>query len=307
MQRLQRVDQHAGDVLAAAQHVQRGWVALAQRERVSCGHRVAGARLHIVPPAVVRAAKAHDLVAPGVVTRQPYRLHDRLGARHMEGHLVKPGDLTQSPQVVENAWMVGAENRAERAHGVGALVDAFFVEVVAKQIDSVRACQVIGPVSICILHLHAVRGFQEGAHAQVLAQVLAVLERDPVGAGELKIRHRAFGFGRQYPCLGIAPGKFTRQAGEGELALRDNVRGSAVRIEKTCFVVMVAGYPARDAFGPAHMAGQRRILGARQRKPLHRFWQQPRNEQSGRGHCAEFEIRVGHLISSLNAISIALA
>ena len=63
MQRLQRIDQHAGDVAPRAQHVQRPLRHVGQRVGLVRRHRIADAGLHVAPPAVIGAGKAHQMRA----------------------------------------------------------------------------------------------------------------------------------------------------------------------------------------------------------------------------------------------------
>ena len=93
MQRLQRIDQHAGDVAARAQHAQRVLRHVVQGVGLARRHRIADAGLHVAPPAVIGAAEAHQMRAARVVAREPHRLHHRLGAGHVERHLVEAGNL----------------------------------------------------------------------------------------------------------------------------------------------------------------------------------------------------------------------
>ena len=96
MQRLQRIDQHAGDVAPRAQHAQRVLGHVLQRVGLVRRQRIADARLHVAPPAVIGAAEAHQMRAPGVIAREPHRLHHGLGARHVERHFVEPGNLLEA-------------------------------------------------------------------------------------------------------------------------------------------------------------------------------------------------------------------
>ena len=124
VQRLQRIDQHAGDVAPRPQHAQRILGHVLERIGLVRRHRIADARLHVAPPAVIGAAEAHQVRAARVVARQPHRLHHRLGARHVERHFVESGNLLQALHVVGDHGMIGAEHRAELAHAFGAALDA---------------------------------------------------------------------------------------------------------------------------------------------------------------------------------------
>ncbi len=112
MQRLQRIDQHAGDVAPRPQHMQRPLGHVGQRVGLVRRNRIADAGLHVAPPAVIGAGKAHQMGAAGVVAGKPHRLHHRLGAGHVERDFVEPGDLAQPLDVVGDDGVVGAEHRA---------------------------------------------------------------------------------------------------------------------------------------------------------------------------------------------------
>ena len=115
---------------------------LARRERV------ADSRLDVTPPTVVRAAKAHQVLAPGVIARQAHGLHNRLGAGHVQRYFVESGDLAQPHHVVDHDRMVGAEHRSELAHPLAAPRDALLVEVVAEQVHPVGASQVVKGIAV---------------------------------------------------------------------------------------------------------------------------------------------------------------
>ena len=172
-----RVAEHAQGVL---RHVVQG-VGLARR------HRIADAGLNVAPPAVIGAAEADEMGAARVVARQPHRLHHRLGAGHVERDFVEAGDLPQPLDVVGDHRMVGAEHRAEIANALGAARDAFLVEVVAEDVDAVRAGQVVEAVAVEVGDGDAGRRLHERAGLQVLAHVAAELERHAVGVGELQV------------------------------------------------------------------------------------------------------------------------
>ena len=127
-----------------SQHAQRRLVhVLAACRSRAPATRIADARLHIAPPAVVGAAEAHQVAAPRVIARQAHRLHHGLGARHVKGNLIHAGDLEQPAHVVGDHRMVGAEHRAQIAHALAAAGDALLVEIVAEHVDAVGAGEVV--------------------------------------------------------------------------------------------------------------------------------------------------------------------
>ena len=76
--------------------------------------------------------------------------------------------------------MVGAEHRAQRADAGDAVLDAALVGVVAEDVDAVGAGQVEGDVAVEIADPHAVRGLDEAADAQLLADQPPELERHAI-------------------------------------------------------------------------------------------------------------------------------
>ena len=140
------------------EHPERGVVHVLQRVGLARRERIADAGLHVAPPAVVRAAEAHQVAAARVVARQPHGLHHRLGSRHVKGHLVQPGDLEQAAHVVGGHRMIGAEHRPEVAHPLAAARDALLVEVVAEHVHAVRAGQIVEAVAVEIGDRDAGRG-----------------------------------------------------------------------------------------------------------------------------------------------------
>ncbi len=197
MQRLQRIDQDAGDIAPPAQNAERVFGHLRQRVGVARRRRIADARLNIAPPAVIGAAKAHQMRPSGMIARQPNRLHHRFGAGHVEGNFVQPGDFAQPRDVVGDSRMIGAEDRPKIAHPFGAARDAVLVEVMSEKVDAVGPGQVIKDVAVKIGDRHAGRRRQEGSGREMLADEAAELERHPIGAGELKIGDAGRRLGRQ--------------------------------------------------------------------------------------------------------------
>ena len=267
VQRLQRVDQHAGDVLAAAQHAQRGLVHLLERVGGLGSGRIARAGLNVVPPAVVSAAETHQVAAPGVVARQPHRLHHGLGAAHVEGDFVQPGDRAQALHVVGHAGQVSAQHRAERGGARAALGDALLVEVDAEHVDAVRAGEVEEVVAVEVGHLHAARPGDEGRHPDLLSQIAAVLEGHAVAGGELQVGQAVGGLSGERGRAREALAEQFSQLLQADAALRHDIGRRAVRVEETGLVVAVARHLRGHALGHPRMAGQRRVLGSRELQP----------------------------------------
>ena len=160
--------------------------------------------------------------------------------------------------------MVGAEHRAERADAGDAVLDAALVDVVAEDVDAVRAGQVEGDVAVEIADPHAVRGLDEAADAQLLADQPPELERHAIAVRELQIRDGLGrgGGGRERPRG--ARGQLVGQPGEAGAPPLGDLERRAVGGEEAVGPVLVErhqpGQPLRDA----GVAVQRSVLGARQ-------------------------------------------
>ncbi len=183
MQRLQRIDQHAGDVLAGAQHVQRLLRHVGERVGLVRRHRIADAGLHLAPPAVIGCRRS----APGACAwcgsarAAPPASRPRCrtcGTRPRRGRRVSVRAL----DVVGDDRVVGAEHRAQRMRSLLTLGDALLVEVVAEDVDAVGAGQVVGHIAVEVGDGDAARGLHEGRGAEMLAHQAAVLERHAVGS-----------------------------------------------------------------------------------------------------------------------------
>ena len=264
MQRLQGIDQNAGDVAPRAQHVQRIGRHLLQGVGLARGERIADARLHIAPPTVIGAAEPHQMRAPRVITRQAHRLHDGLGAGHVERDLVEAGDLRQALDVVGQHGMEGAEHGAEILHAAGAVLHARLVEIVAEHVDAVRARQIVEGIAVEIGERDAGRRLQERSGAQVLAHDPAELERHPVGGRELQVGEAILDFRSQRTRLGEALLIELRQACEAGAPRGGYLVRRVVGAEELRFVELVERNQRRQPPRHARMPGQRPVLGLRQ-------------------------------------------
>ena len=202
-----------------------------------------------------------------MIAREPHRLHHRLGARHMERHLVQPGDLLDAFDVVGNDRVVGAEYRPEVTHTLSATRDAVLVEVVAKQIDAVGIGNVIQDIPVNIADGHAGGGFKNGTGGQVFADMAAKLERDPVGRGELKIGGSALHLGGQSagPRESIPINR-----GEPQKPILSSARdalGWIVRAEEPVFIVLVERHHRCNPSRQPRMSRKRPVLRHRQFDP----------------------------------------
>ena len=167
--------------------------------------------------------------------------------------------------------MVGAEHGAERMGALLGLGDALLVEVVAEDVDAVGAGQVVEHIAVDIGDGDAGRGLHEGAGAEILAHQPAVLERHPVGFGELQVGDARRRLRRHLPALGVALLIEAGEAEEAVLALHGDVVGRAVGAEEIVDIEFVMRHQPRDHLGHFGMSGQRAVLGARQRQPRLQF------------------------------------
>ena len=280
VQRLQRIDDHAGDVAARTQHAQRALVALAQRVGLARGQRVARAGLHVLPPAVVGAGEADQVGAARVVTGETNRLHHRLGARHVERHLVQARNLAQPSHVVGHAGVIGAEHRTELVRPGAALGHALLVEVVAEHVHAVRAGEVVVVVAVEVGDGHARRRLDEAARLHILAQQSRVLIRHPVAAGELHVGHADLSLGRHRDGLGRTLAQGVTQTFQTCATAFGDFGRSTVRVEEAVFAVGIEGDQLGDPLGHAGVTTEGSVFRPRQFKPAFQRGHQRRDHRS---------------------------
>ena len=174
-----------------------------------------------------------------MIAREPDRLHDRLGAGHVERHLVEAGNLLEPAHVRGDHRMVGAEHRAERARLLLGRRDAVLVEVVAEDVDAVGAGEVVEHVAVEIGDGDAGGGLQERAGPQMLADDAAELERHAVALGELQIGDSVGHLGGPANRRGVARPVKLGEPGEGGAAARRDLFRRMVGAEETVLVVLV--------------------------------------------------------------------
>ena len=275
VQSLQRVDQHAGDVAAAAQHPQRALAHFGQGKGIARGHGVADARLYVAPPAVVGATKAHHFVAPAVVARQPHGLHHGLGSRHVEGNLFHTGYALQALQVVRHDRVVSTQYRTKIAHHCRALFNAALVKVVAQQVHAVGTGEIKKAVAVQISDRDTFSGSHKGSDLQTLAHQFFELKGHAVGADELQVRQGAHHIGGGVQGLGVAGLELLHQAGKGCPAACNHIGRRTIDAIGLLFVIGVAGQERRYPARRARVAGQPRVLGQGQLHPGPGFVQRP--------------------------------
>src|SRR5271169_5159536 len=100
--------------------------------------------------------------------------------------------------------MIGPQYRAEFTHALEATGNAVLVKIVAKQIDAVRAGEIVEQIAVEVGRRHSGRRLQKCADRQVPADVAAELKRDAIRLSELQIRYQGGGFGCQLQCEGIS-------------------------------------------------------------------------------------------------------
>ena len=232
---------------------------------------------------MIGAGETNQMRAPGVVARQPHRLHDRFGAGHVERDFVEPGNLAQPLHILGDDGMIGTEHGAECMGALFGFRDALLVEVVAEDVDAVGAGQVVEHIAVDIGDGDAGGGLHERAGAEIFAHQPAVLERYPVGFGELQVGDVRSRLGRHLPALGVALLIEAGEAEEGVLALHGDVAGRAVGTKEAVDIELVMRQQPRDHFGHFGMSGQRTVLGAGQRQPCLQFGEDRRGAHDRSG------------------------
>ena len=269
VQALQRVDQNTGNIVSMVQHTQGRIVHVSQGQCiVRWGHGVAWARLHIVPPTVVRASESHQLALSRVVARQSHGLHDSLGARHVERHFVFIRNSTQTLHVFQNAGMVGTQDWAQVFDQGNALFYTFLVEILPQQVHTVRTRDVDVTVAVHICQIDTVARFPKTSQLQELRQYIFELVGHTVLADELQVRDHRF------DILGVRQRKrrfiahSVSQGRECRFAQVSNFKRGVVGRKPNVLRVRITRHPSCNAFGPTQMATQARLLSQRKFESL---------------------------------------
>ena len=274
MQRLQRIDEHASNVMAAAQHAQRIFGHVFQSIGLLGREGISDAWLNVTPPAMIGPAKTHQMRPAGVVTGKPHRLHDRLCPGHVKRDFVLSGNLLEPLNVIGDHRMVRTKHRAEFTHALRALFDARLVKVVPKDVHAIGTGQIVEAIAVEIGDGDAARRLNKSAGAQVLTHKAAELEGHTIGVRELKIGDAFFDLRRQ-------PGGFRkpvtvkfREAREAGAAAPGNVFRRPVRTKELAFVIFIERDQRRNP--PCHfgMSGQRPMLCLRKLQPRLQLRQQ---------------------------------
>ena len=101
----------------------------------------------------------------------------------------------------------------------------------------------------------------------MLADQAAVLERHPVGFGELQVGDSLRSLQRHLPSPGVALLVERREFEKAVLPLQGDFRRRAVRAEEIIDAEFVERHQPRDQPGHLGMSRQRAVLGPRQRQP----------------------------------------
>ena len=242
-----------------------------QRISLTRRQRIADARLNIAPPAVIGAAKPHQVRSPRVIAGKPHRLHDRLGPRHMEGDFIEAGNLFQQLDVLGNQRMIRAEHRAKLAHPRRAALDGLFIEVIAEEVHAVGTGDIVEAIAVEVSDGDAGARLHERRGGQMRAHIAAVLERYPIGVGELQIGNTGRRLGGAPDGLGKARLVKRRKPFEPGAAALRNFRRRAVRTEESRFIVFIERHESRKPPRDPRVTGQRRCFACESSKRRRSF------------------------------------
>ncbi len=151
------------------------------------------------------------------------------------------------------------------------LGNAFLVEVVAENIDAIRAGQIVEDIAVEIRDRDPRRRLHERAGAQMFPDQPAVLKRHPIGFGELQVGDFIRSLQRHFPAAGEPLPVELGEPEEGVLTLGGYLSRRAVRTEKIVDVELIERDQARHPARHLGMPGQRAVLGPRQRQPRPQF------------------------------------
>jgi hypothetical protein len=225
--------------------------------------RVADAGLHVAPPAVIGAGEANQAFAAGVIAGEAHRLHHGFGAGHVERDLVEPGNLAQPPHIIRDHGMIGAEHRAQRMGALFCRGDALPVKIIAEDVDAVGAGQVVEHIAIDIGDGDAGRGLHKGTGRKMLPHQPAVLERHPVGLGELQVGDALGRLRRHLPAGGVALLVEPRQPEEAVLPPGGDISRRSVGAEEIVDIELIERHQPRHQAGHFGMSGQGTVFGPR--------------------------------------------
>ena len=163
--------------------------------------------------------------------------------------------------------MVGAQYRAERMRPLDAAVDALLVEIVAEEINAVRAGEVVERISVEVSRRDPARRFEKRADRQVPAYVAAELKRDAIRFGELQVRDELGGLGCKQQCAGVSSAIEIREPRKVGAPPRGNLARRCIGAEEPRLVVLVERHQRGHESGDARVPRERPVLRLRQIQP----------------------------------------
>ena len=266
----------------------------AQCERVLRGrHWIARPRLHIIPPAVIRARKANNFLTTGLIARQTHGLHHRLGARHMKRNLVLPRNGTQASDIIEHARMIRAQDRAQIAHQLAPLFDTRLIKIQAEQVHTIRARHINQAIPIHVGQPDAITARPEATQLNVLLQHFTKLIGHPIVADELQVGDHRFASGCMRQGQRAARPQIIAQRGKRLTPLEHDLLRRPIGVKPFVVGVRVARHPPGNALRPTQVSTQRRVFSHRQLQTLLDAQQQPKTH----GCCCSVLHNTQNLIS----------
>ncbi len=253
---LNRIDQHAGDIVPSAKHMQRALAHLGERVHLARRPRIAGTSLHAVPPSVIRAGEANDVRAASVVSRESNRLHHRFGARHVERHLVEPGDRAQPLDVLRHHRVIRPEHDAETLRSLDRPFHGVAVKLRAEEIDPVRPAQIVLPIPVEIADPRPACFGHDAAHGQCLLDQSAKLKWRAIRVDEIDVGHRALEPLARLERARRHVAKALPKLLEGLTTTGDDARRCVVQPERVADRVLIAWKQSRESKRDARMSRQ---------------------------------------------------
>jgi len=273
MQRLQWIHQHARDVAPVCKHAQRRVIHVLKCVGRSRWNRIADTRLHVAPPAVIRAAKAYQTGATRLILRKAHRLHHGFRPGHMKRDFVHTGNEFQSRYIFCDDRVVPAKYRAQVANRCRSTLNAGFVEVITKYIDTVRPGQIKELIAIKVGDEYAFRFADEHTTLDVLMDKTVELERHPIVQGELQIGNAVNDLCGHSRTVREASSVELSESHEALTAAHGDVFWCVISGKKRRAVVLVERYPFGDLPGHFRVSCQRSMFSSRQLNTSSNFWQ----------------------------------
>ena len=207
-----------------------------------------------------------------MVPGQTHGLHDLLCLRHVKRHLIHAGQGFESGRIACHTRVVSAQNRPQGLRFGKAFGHGLLVEISTKDVDSVRARQVVENLSVQVGDLHASCRLQKRADFEVLTHQRTELEWHPISRNELHVRDVVSGRCGRCNAEFVARLQSLGQGKESAATLRLNVFRRTIAAEELLFAVAVARQPSGQALGHARVTCERTVLGPRQLNALTNGW-----------------------------------